>query len=303
MKTALILTVKNEQDNLKRLLESINNQERKPDEIVIVDGGSTDDTLNILESYIVPFRKLGIHYIYKCIENLNIAEGRNIAIQFSSAYIIAVTDGGSVLDSGWFKHITDPLLRGQADFVGGFFKPVGHSRFQEALAAITTARKPGKNFLPSSRSVAFTRALWGKVNGYPEWLNWGEDTLFNKMCMQAGARYVIKPEAVVYWEVRRNYREVARQYYRYALGDGIAKRIKFSLFGTIFTICVFLFFLLKKMYLISSLILIFYPIFFILRHLESFRLNIFFQITVLVWVIQLARLLGFIKGIFSLRRI
>ncbi|MFN8376809.1 MAG: glycosyltransferase [Anaerolineae bacterium] len=41
----LITTVLNEGDNIRRLLDSLRTQTRQPDEIVIVDGGSRDDTV------------------------------------------------------------------------------------------------------------------------------------------------------------------------------------------------------------------------------------------------------------------
>ena len=48
---SLIATVLNEGDSIRRLLDSILAQTRLPDDIVIVDGGSADDTVAILESY------------------------------------------------------------------------------------------------------------------------------------------------------------------------------------------------------------------------------------------------------------
>ena len=47
----LIATVLNEGDNLHQVMQSIRAQTRQPDEIVIVDGGSTDNTIEILQSY------------------------------------------------------------------------------------------------------------------------------------------------------------------------------------------------------------------------------------------------------------
>ncbi len=51
MKVSLIATVKNEGENLRNLLDSILDQTLLPDEVVICDGGSTDNTCAILEEY------------------------------------------------------------------------------------------------------------------------------------------------------------------------------------------------------------------------------------------------------------
>ena len=48
---SLIATVLNEGDSIDGLLRSIAGQTLQPGEIVIVDGGSTDDTVAVIRSY------------------------------------------------------------------------------------------------------------------------------------------------------------------------------------------------------------------------------------------------------------
>ena len=47
---SLILTVRNESASLPALLESLLAQTRPPDEIIIVDGGSQDDSVTLLQA-------------------------------------------------------------------------------------------------------------------------------------------------------------------------------------------------------------------------------------------------------------
>ena len=72
---SLILTVRNERASLPALLESLLAQTRPPDEIVIVDGGSQDDSVALLQGYSerLPLRLLGE-------PGCNISRGRNLAI-------------------------------------------------------------------------------------------------------------------------------------------------------------------------------------------------------------------------------
>ena len=48
---SVICTVLNEGESIKGLLDSLAAQTRLPDEIIFVDGGSRDNTVDILNSY------------------------------------------------------------------------------------------------------------------------------------------------------------------------------------------------------------------------------------------------------------
>lgn len=229
MKTSLVLTCFNERESIGALLDDVLHQSTLPHEMVIVDAGSKDGTLGVLHSFTGKFVSRGIGFEVLVHDGIGIAAGRNTAIERASGEVIAVTDAGCRLERHWLLNITRPLVEDLADVVGGFFLPVAHTRFQRVLACLTTASKPVEGFMPSSRSIAFRKAIWGAAGRYPEWLRWGEDTLFNSRCMALGARYEVAGDAVVHWEVRRTWRQVTKQFARYAYGDGLAQRITASL--------------------------------------------------------------------------
>jgi hypothetical protein len=77
-------------------------------------------------------------------------------------------------------------------------------------------------FLPSSRSVAFRKHAWARVGGYPEWLDYCEDLVFDMRLKETGHRFAFVPDALVYFRPRSNLRAFFLQYYRYARGDGKA---------------------------------------------------------------------------------
>src|SRR5205814_2564533 len=100
-----VMTVRNEAANLPRLLDSVLSQTMCPADIVILDGGSTDDTPNIARSYIgrLPLRLIEM-------PGANISQGRNAAIRDTIYDLVAVTDAGVRLDSCWLEALTCPLL-------------------------------------------------------------------------------------------------------------------------------------------------------------------------------------------------
>ncbi|MGH2520740.1 MAG: glycosyltransferase, partial [Chloroflexota bacterium] len=78
-------------------------------------------------------------------------------------------------------------------------------------------------FLPSSRSLGLHRNVWQQVGGYPDWLDYGEDVVFDlDLRRSLGARFLFEPRAVAYFRPRSSLAAFFRQYYRYARGDGKA---------------------------------------------------------------------------------
>ncbi len=222
MPISLIMTVRNEASSIARLLDSIHAQSLQPDEIVIADGGSTDRTQEVVTSYMdrLPVRLLAV-------PGANISQGRNAAIRNASHDIIAATDAGVRLEPGWLGALVGLLLDEGAgvDVVSGFFLPDPQSPFERAMGATVLPSLEDINpdkFLPSSRSVAFRKAAWEAVGGYPEWLDYSEDLVFDIRLKEAGYRFAFVPEAHVHFRPRSSLRAFFVQYYRYARGDGKA---------------------------------------------------------------------------------
>jgi glycosyltransferase involved in cell wall biosynthesis len=219
MQTSVVVTVLNEANSLPRLLDSLVAQSRSPDEVVICDGGSTDDTLALLEAE----ERLPLRVIQR--SGANISQGRNAAIEAARGDVIAVTDAGVRLSPHWLEKITAPLENEGPQTVAGFFRPDPQTVFEVAMGATVLPEqreiKP-EQFLPSSRSVAFRKRAWEAVGGYPEWLDYCEDLIFDFRLRDLYGPFVFAPEALVYFRPRPTLRAFFVQYYRYARGDGKA---------------------------------------------------------------------------------
>jgi glycosyltransferase involved in cell wall biosynthesis len=218
---SVICTVLNEGESIARLLDSLVAQTRAPDEIVIVDGGSRDHTVAVIERYAgrLPLRVI-------VAPGANISQGRNRAIAEAKGEIIAITDAGVTLDPGWLEAITRPLRDNPAVQVcGGFFLADPHTTFEAAMGATVLPALDEVNpvaFLPSSRSVAVRRSAALAVGGYPEWLDYCEDLLFDFALRARFGPFAFAPDAVAHFRPRASLRAFYKQYYLYARGDGKA---------------------------------------------------------------------------------
>lgn len=217
MKVSLIATVLDGADHLVPFLASLTAQTRPPDEVVIVDGGSTDGTLDMLR------RAEGIAVLEE--RGAGIARGRNLAIAAATHELIAVTDADCVLEPEWLERLLIPLDDG-ADVAMGFYLPITDGFFQRCLAAVNLPVDPSEidpaTFMPSARSVAFRRGAIESAGGYPEWLAIGEDMWVDQRWRQLGLDLRFAPKAVVHWRLRPTLRATWLQYFRYARGDAQA---------------------------------------------------------------------------------
>ena len=168
-----------------------------PDEVVFVDGGSRDGTLAAITAYAgqIPVRVFTE-------PGCNISQGRNRAITEATGEIIASTDAGVRLVPNWLEDLTKPLREQPAGktpyaVVSGFFIADPRTTFETAMGATVLPNIEEINpatFLPSSRSVAFLKEAWLKVGGYPSWLDYSEDLIFDFDLRRAGFQFAWAPQ-------------------------------------------------------------------------------------------------------------
>ena len=216
---SLITTVRNEEDSIANLLDSILLQTRPPDEIVINDCLCTDRTMEIVAQY------RGRLPLVTTAGGSNIPQGRNAAIRAARGPLIACTDAGLRLDPRWLEEIVAPLERGEADFVAGFFQADPRTPFEQILGALAYPRLEEvdpERFLPAGQSMAFTKVAWEVVEGFPEEQPYCEDIVFSLCLLEAGSRKAFAPQAIVHFRPRSFVGAFFRQYRNYAYGDGLA---------------------------------------------------------------------------------
>jgi len=222
MRVSVVTTVKNEEATIGEYLSALAAQSRTPDEVVIVDGGSSDETVAAIRER--HLSGIAVEVIEE--PGANIARGRNIGIARASSEVIAVTDSGCRPDGSWLENLLRPLDEDPSvDVVAGVVLGDARTPFEQCVvdvAVVDPALFDEERFHPISRNVAFRKSAWQRVGGYPEWLYTAEDTLFSVLLREAGCRIRLARDARVYWRPRGTFRQLFRQYFLYGVGNGRA---------------------------------------------------------------------------------
>ncbi len=163
MTISVVIPAYNEEKYLPKTLEAIRQLSRKPDELIVVDGGSTDKTASIA-------RMCGATVV--TIPHRGIGFARQKGLEAAMGNIVAWTDADTIVPRDWLDKIVNVLLRpgvagtyGPYYVDGGWFPyRFGINRIQPLLMvflnAIGLPLAPGQN-------TAYFRDKALAVGGYP----------------------------------------------------------------------------------------------------------------------------------------
>lgn len=219
---SVIVTVLNEEATVVDLLKSLTRQTFLPGEIVIVDGGSRDRTVELIKKFRNTYRKIKIK-IYQVKSNRS--AGRNLAVKKSTGEWLAITDAGCIPENNWLEELFKAQKRQDAPVVAGFYKGLSKNSFEKASIPyflVMPDRVQEGNFLPATRSMLITKDVWWQFGGLDENLPTGEDYAFALKLKDAGIRIAVAKNAVVGWIPPANLVAFTKMIFGYAYGDALA---------------------------------------------------------------------------------
>jgi glycosyltransferase involved in cell wall biosynthesis len=103
---SVVVITLNRAESLKETLDSLIRQTRQPDEVVVVDNGSTDNTKEVVLSF---KDRLNITYVYE--GQRGIPYARNAGVKHTAKDIIAFIDDDCVADRNWLKYLEIPFIK------------------------------------------------------------------------------------------------------------------------------------------------------------------------------------------------
>ena len=232
---SVIVAVKNEEKCIKKCIESLLTQSfpQKDYQIIIVDGGSTDSTIRIVEEIIQKYPGR-IHLLYNPKQWQS--AGRNIGINLGpNSELIAYIDGHCIADSNWLESLYESYLESDSENLGGIGSihyspadetPLGKSieqLFQSKLGGMGSSYMPAKQkqTVLTAPYVLYNRKALDTVGYYDEEMKIGEDFTLNYKLNKNNYKLFIEPKAIVYYYKKQSFKDFFKQMYNY----GIAKAI------------------------------------------------------------------------------
>lgn len=216
-KVSVIITVYNESDTIGDLVLALKKQSLPPSEVIIVDGCSTDDTFTKLQLLSKSWTPLKIFQIKG-----NRSLGRNFGVSKSNSNLIAFTDAGCIPDPNWLLELTKPFSDSKNQIVSGYYLGLAQNDFQRSLipyVLVMPDKAKLSEFYPSTRSMAMRKSAWEKSGGFDPKLNHNEDYAFAIWLKKQKFDFIFAPKAIVGWIPRKNIKDSAWMFTRFAIGD------------------------------------------------------------------------------------
>lgn len=196
MKVSLYIPCFNVKIYLKACLEAVLEQSYPIEEILVIDDGSTDSTLEIARQFPVK--------IIKHAFNKGLASSRNTAIKNAKGDFLASLDADCVPQKDWLEKLMVNFSSSKIAGVGGRLQEGSTTKITKQWRAVHMKQEWGEKktnaipFLFGSNSV-FRKDILINLGGYNEnYRNNYEDVDISQRVKKAGYTLVYEPQAVAY---------------------------------------------------------------------------------------------------------
>jgi len=211
---ALIIRCHNEEAHIGRLLTGALHQSRVPDEIILVDSGSTDATVSIAAAF--PTTILTIspdEFSFGRALNVGLAAAKSEIAVFASAHVYPVYDS-------WIDLLVQPFQDERIALTYGRQQAPADGRFseQQLLARWFPTKSVARQREPfcNNANAAVRSSVWEEIP-YDEQLTGLEDLDWARRALERGHELSYVAEASVVHAHDESFRQVINRYRREAI--------------------------------------------------------------------------------------
>lgn len=212
--TTIVIRSFNEEAHIGRLLTGIRHQTIQPDEIIVVDSGSTDATLAIASAFdvtIVPISPEDFSFGYAL--NVGIDAASTDVAVMASAHVYPIYDT-------WLEHLVAPFDDPKVALTYGRQQAPDHGRFSEQQLLRrwfpeTSVRRQREPFC-NNANAAIRRSVWEQLP-YDEALTGLEDLDWAKRALAEGHAISYVASAPIVHVHDESFQQILNRYRREAI--------------------------------------------------------------------------------------
>ncbi len=120
MKISIIVPVYNTSEYLKECLNSLVDQTIQDYEVIVIDDGSTDDSLKIIKEYYEHYPKI---IKYKSIKNSGVSHARNVGLSMAKGEYVGFVDSDDYIDKDMYLKLYNKAKEEKAEIaLCGYYK-------------------------------------------------------------------------------------------------------------------------------------------------------------------------------------
>lgn len=210
---SVVIPLFNDEKNIHRCLESLRVELLPQDEVIVVDNGSTDHSVDV----VLQFQGMNVRLLK--LEIGTVGAVRNFGAENSSGDVLAFIDSDCLVQAGWRSACLHRLYSDETVAATGSKYIVPDESPWFVRAWFTQRRPDGDAVYINAGNFIIKRSMFHAINGFDEALETGEDAEICLRLRQAGYRIVEDAQiAVLHLGNPKNLAAFFRQQKWHALG-------------------------------------------------------------------------------------
>ena len=181
LNVSLYIPVYNGESTIESVIKSAIALEPAPDEIIVIDDGSTDNTINLLNKYIKQIT------IIKNNKNMGLAYSRNVGVLNAKNEDVASIDSDVEVSKNWLDGMYNTKIKFKSAIVGAkliekykdkniynYWRHIYATQNSYGVSDIENLNRP-----VSGSNTILSKSVWEKIGGYEvQYKTNGEDSNF-----------------------------------------------------------------------------------------------------------------------------